>query len=259
MLRRAARGRGRHARLLTASHPPWLARRLQRNLATHGRRIYYADDHTPITGFKFFLNFMNEIFYGARSQQAAAAATVSFLWVPRGTYCAQPGRSPRRGCWLPVGYNFPCKDHRRGGTECVYFGHTDGVNPSGKLVPAQPPDFLDWMTQHLGGTTRRQMARCGWGNRGMVVVSRAAVRAHALPFYANLLAQLSDDVFPMAGMFMERLWRRVFLCSSMATGGEGGARLDDARSGRTARRMRDAAALGHNNPWLQDQHADGFP
>ena len=34
-------------------------------MALHGRRIYYADDHTPITGFKFFLNFMNEIFYGA--------------------------------------------------------------------------------------------------------------------------------------------------------------------------------------------------
>ena len=37
----------------------------QRNLALHGKQIYYADDHTPITGFKFFLNFMNEIFYGA--------------------------------------------------------------------------------------------------------------------------------------------------------------------------------------------------
>jgi hypothetical protein len=34
-------------------------------MAIHGRRIYYADDHTPITGFKFFLNFMNEVFYGA--------------------------------------------------------------------------------------------------------------------------------------------------------------------------------------------------
>ena len=154
----------------------------QRNLEAHGREIYYADDHTPVTGFKFFLNFMNEIFYG---------------------------------------YNFPCKDHRRGGRECVYFGHTDGVNPSGRLVPAQPPDFLEWMQAHLGGTTRRQMARCGWGNRGMVVVSRAAVGSHPKAFYQNLLAQLSDDVFPMAGMFLERLWRRVFLCSAMQPGGEG--------------------------------------
>ena len=133
------------------------------------------------------------------------------------------------------------------------------MNPTGRLVPATPPDFLDWLQQHLFGTTRHDMTRCGWGNRGMVVVSRAALRAHPRAFYENVLEQLSHDVFPMAGMFMERLWRRVFLCSSMATGGEGGARLDDARSGRTARRMRDAAALGHNNPWLQDQRADGFP
>ena len=176
-----------------------------------------------------------------------------------------------------AGYNFPCKDHRRGGTECVYFGHTgarcraaerhaavfsphspsacnlaDGVNPTGQLVPASPPDFLDWMQQHMEGATRRQMARCGWGNRGMVVVSRAAIRAHARAFYDNLLQQLSNDVFPMAGMFMERLWRRVFLCSTMAPGGAGGASGGGGGNGRAARRMRAAAALGHRNPWPQD-------
>ena len=132
----------------------------------------------------------------------------------------------------------------------------DGVNPTGKLVPASPPDFLEWLDLHLGGTTRRQMARCGWGNRGMVVVSRAAVRAHALAFYDNILQQLSQDVFPMAGMFMERLWRRVFLCSNMALGGEGGARAADARSGQNSRRA--AAALGRSNPWGRG-NSDSFP
>ena len=131
----------------------------------------------------------------------------------------------------------------------------DGVNPSGKLVPASPPDFLEWMDLHLGGTTRRQMARCGWGNRGMVVVSRAAVRGHSLEFYDNILQQLSSDVFPMAGMFMERLWRRVLLCSNMALGGEGGAPAADARGGRS---MRAAAALGRSNPWGRG-NSDSFP
>ena len=112
-------------------------------------------------------------------------------------------------------------DHRRGGTECTYFGHTDGVNPSGRLAPAQPADWLEWLDAHVEGTRRHQVARCGWGNRGMVVVSRAAVRGHSRAFYQNILEQLSRDVFPMAGMFMERLWRRVWLCSNMEPGGEG--------------------------------------
>ena len=145
----------------------------------YGPTIYYADDFSPVTGLRFALNWLNERFYGV---------------------------------------NFPCVDHRRGGTQCVYFGHTDGVNPSGQLVPAQPPDWLDWLDMHVEGTRRAHIARCGWGNRGMVVVSRAAIRGHSRAFYENIVEQLSHDVFPMAGMFMERLWRRVFLCSNMAPG-----------------------------------------
>ena len=62
----------RGARRADAPGPDALLRTYtQRNLAVHGRRIYYADDHTPITGFKFFLNFMNEIFYGARAEACA--------------------------------------------------------------------------------------------------------------------------------------------------------------------------------------------
>jgi len=150
---------------------------------------------------KFFLNYMNEIFYG---------------------------------------YNFPCVDHRRGGTECTYFGHTDGVNPSGQLVPAQPPDFLDWLQLHLEGTTRHHMARCGWGNRGMVLVSAAAIRTHPRAFYDNLLLQLSSDVFPMAGMFLERLWRRIFLCSAVHPGSR---QAGEGRRARKIRGSRDSAAF----------------
>ena len=157
------------------------ARRAQGNLARFGGHIYYADDHTPITAFKWVLNFLNEVFYG---------------------------------------YNFPCVDTRRGGEDCTYFGHTDGANTDGRLAPATPPDFLDWMWLHMR-STRRDMARCGWGNRGMLAASRAAVHKHPLGLYEGLLAQLSRDVFPTAGMFMERLWRRVFLCSRAGELGAG--------------------------------------
>ena len=160
-------------------------RRLKRSLAAHGGAIYYADDFTPVSGLRFVANWFNERFYGV---------------------------------------NFPCRDHRRGGTDCVYFGHTDGVNPTGSLTPAQPSDWIEWLDAHLEGTRRFQIARCGWGNRGMVVVSRAAIRGHSKQFYANLVSQLERDVFPMAGMFVERLWRRMFLCSNMAAGGEGRGR-----------------------------------
>ena len=119
-------------------------------------------------------------------------------------------------------------------------------------MPAVPSDFIAWLDTHLEGTTRKQMARCGWGNRGMVVVSKAAIRTHARAFYDNILEQLSHDVFPMAGMFMERLWRRVFLCSAVVPGAPGGAALAQPGGGRAARRMRAAASLGRNNPWLDD-------
>jgi hypothetical protein len=90
---------------------------VQRNLALHGRQIYYADDHTPITGFKFFLNFMNEVFYGARARGGDAGTRAV-----AGLFTRVPSPLHTR-----AGYNFPCRDHRRGGTECVYFGHTGAL------------------------------------------------------------------------------------------------------------------------------------
>lgn len=87
-----------------------------------------------------------------------------------------------------------------------------GANDEGYLAPATPPVFSDWLWQHLH-STQLHIARCGWGNRGMFAASRAAVHKHPPELYERLLGELSRDAFPMAGMFMERLWRRVFLCS----------------------------------------------
>lgn len=39
----------------------------QRNLEKFRGEIYYADDWTPITGFRYTLNFLNMIFYGEAS------------------------------------------------------------------------------------------------------------------------------------------------------------------------------------------------
>ena len=93
------------------------------------------------------------------------------------------------------------------------------MNPTGQLVPADPPDFYAWLDKHLEHTQRKHIRRCGWGNRGMIVVSKAAIKAHSREFYASIVEQLGRDVFPMSGMFMERLWRRVWLCSNMEPGG----------------------------------------
>jgi hypothetical protein len=46
------------------------------------------------------------------------------------------------------------------------------------------------------------------------------VRKHRPGFYANLEEQLGGATFPVAGMYMERLWRRVLLCDA---GGEHGS------------------------------------
>ena len=63
----------------------------------------------------------------------------------------------------------------------------------------------------------------------MFAASRAAVLKHSRGFYENLGLQLEPHAFPTAGMFVERLWRHIFLCSrgdaALAKGllGDGGA------------------------------------
>ena len=55
--------------------------------------------------------------------------------------------------------------------------------------------------------------RCGWSFRGIFAASKRAIRKHPPSFYAQLEEQLGAAVFPVAGMYMERLWRRVLLCA----------------------------------------------
>jgi hypothetical protein len=61
--------------------------------------------------------------------------------------------------------------------------------------------------------------------------SGAAIRKHPPAFYANLEAQLGVATFPVSGMYMERMWRRVFLCSRGGDAGAG-AQPRGAREGR---------------------------
>lgn len=130
-------------------HPP------QRNLENIGGDIYYADDWTPITAFRYTLNFLNMVFYGA-------------FCVARGRFSPRsvaPGRSEglradphAAAAAATAGPNFPCKDTRQGGTQCQYFGHTGGANEGGHLTTASPPNFRDWLRVHMR-TSQFQIVR----------------------------------------------------------------------------------------------------
>jgi hypothetical protein len=128
-----------------------------------------------------------------------------------------------------------------------------------------PADFYDWMLMHTGTlqsdmvrTCARARAayamrrlrtpphshsltpfvfralhqlRCGWSFRGVFAASSASIRKHRPGFYANLEEQLSVAVFPVAGMYMERMWRRILLCAPSLERGSGSARVIAAVGG----------------------------
>ena len=117
---------------------------------------------------------------------------------------------------LVQGFKFPCADRNRGSKQCRWDG-TSGANPqAGVLAPAEPNDFVEWMRLHTS-TTVWDMLRCGWSFRGVFAASKAAIRGHEVGLYAHLRDELSKAMFPMAGMYQERLWRRLFLCSGAAS------------------------------------------
>jgi hypothetical protein len=130
-----------------------------------------------------------------------------------------------------AGYKFPCSNAQRGGLDCRWDG-TSGANEGagGALVPAMPTDFYDWMLMHTG-TLHSDMLRCGWSFRGVFAASAASIRKHRPGFYANLEEQLGAAVFPVAGMYMERMWRRVLLCAPAVERGSGSARVMAAHGG----------------------------
>ena len=80
------------------------------------------------------------------------------------------------------------------------------------MTPATPSDFYDWMLVHAG-TTHADMRRCGWSFRGIFAAAAPLVRKHPPELYAHLRDELGEAVFPVAGMYMERLWRRLLLCA----------------------------------------------
>ena len=114
---------------------------------------------------------------------------------------------------LVQGFKFPCADRNVGSRQCRWDG-TSGANPlGGALVPAEPNDFLAWMRVHAH-TTLWDMLACGWSFRGVFAASRGAIRSHEVGLYDHLRGELAKAKFPMAGMYQERLWRRLFLCSA---------------------------------------------
>ena len=118
---------------------------------------------------------------------------------------------------LVQGFKFPCKDRNVGSTGCRWDG-TSGANPTGgQLVPAEPNNFITWMRVHAD-TSVWDMLACGWSFRGVFAASGAAIRGHDVALYSHLRGELAKAKFPMAGMYQERLWRRLFLCSGAGRG-----------------------------------------
>ena len=105
-------------------------------------------------------------------------------------------------------------------------------------MPAEPRDFYDWFAVHTGAS-RAALLRCGWSFRGVFAASASAVRRHPPAYYAHLEAQLGAAVFPVAGMYMERLWRYALRCAPRTPPG-GPMPWEAWEAGQGAR---DAAAL----------------
>lgn len=74
-----------------------------------------------------------------------------------------------------------------------------------------PADYFHWMRVHAG-VTPLSLYRCGWGFRGVFAASRGAILRRPPAYYARLEAELGRAVFPVAGMYQERLWRRILYC-----------------------------------------------
>ena len=137
-----------------------------------------------------------------------------------------PDSAPRRAySWVKEvwqGFKLPCNSRNRGGPQCRWDGTSGGNGGGGGwLSPAEPVDFYDWMWVHTG-TRPRQMWACGWGFRGVFAVGAESARKHSPEFYAHLEAELGKHAFPVAGMYMERMWRRVFLCAAAGDREAGG-------------------------------------
>lgn len=116
------------------------------------------------------------------------------------------------------GYKLPCASAQRGGA-CRWAGTSGSNTAAGKeLAAAEPPGFQEWLWYHLG-TSNAAMLRCGWSFRGIFAASAAAIRRQPPSLYAHLRDELGKAAFPVAGMYMERAWRRLLLCAPARAAG----------------------------------------
>ena len=86
-----------------------------------------------------------------------------------------------------------------------------------RLEPASPPSLAAWGCAHWG-VAPQTAAACGWQAYGSFAVGRRLVEAWPVATLSGARRQLerAGRHGGMAGHFMERLWRSVFLCSHSA-------------------------------------------
>lgn len=164
-------------------------------------------------------HFARDVFVAVRRAAAAHARRLASLPspLPPPSFFADmhlPDTAPRaavarfRERWQ--GMKLPCGDSEEGGATCAWRGTTSSSGNT--LAPASPATFGAWAMRHAGVTSKGALRSCGWSFRGVFAASSTSIAAHPPRFYELLEAELSGAVFPVAGMYMERLWRWVLLC-----------------------------------------------
>lgn len=191
---------------------------------------------------------MTDAFFADGKQTNPAAAAVSFAAV-RGAdddveAAAMCRENANQSC--PLRMTLPCRRHCGCGDpgECRWSGSTAAnaiaqrateLRPGpriGVLPPARPPAFVQWTYQHTA-VPPGVWLQCGGACCGLFAVGAARVRARRLGFYSLLSRELvaAGASGGVAGHYMERLWRSMFVCSLVASNVSAPAAPAGARSG----------------------------
>jgi len=137
----------------------------------------------------------------------------------RRSYCGDGSRRCRvcmSFSFLQCGNKCMCDDFSAW-DHCSWSGgssENQNTGANGRLVVPSPRSLASWACQHWG-VSPSVLERCHWQWTGTFAVGVANIRARPRERYQNGVAQLADagQTGGLAGHFMERLWRSIFLCS----------------------------------------------
>jgi len=137
----------------------------------------------------------------------------------RRSYCADQSRRCRvcmSFSFLQCGNKCMCDDFSAW-DHCSWSGGSSenrNTGANGRLVVPNPRNLASWACQHWG-VSPSVLERCHWQWTGTFAVGVGNIRARPRASYQNVVTQLAvaGQTGGLAGHFMERLWRSIFLCS----------------------------------------------